>query len=154
MTNGLLNAIDKALAKEGKVVKFTGDSLSDIVIEGTKQPKYKVAPVNDRTVDGIVFDSKGEMQRYLDLVLLFKAGEISNLAIQPEFTLQDGYRDEQGKYIRPIKYIADFSYYDNGKFIVEDFKGHRTTGYLMKRKMFMKVFPKYEFRETGTDDIV
>lgn len=155
MTTGLQTAIDKALAKEGKAVKFTGDRLSDIATEDIKKPKYVVAPVQDRTVDGITFDSKGEMQRYLDLVLQQKSGLIEDLQIQPEFTLQEGYFDYRLKVrILPIKYIADFSYREKGKDVVEDFKGHRTKDYKMKNKMFRKKFTNLYFKETGTNDII
>lgn len=155
MTSGLQNAIDKALAKEGRSVKFTGDRLSDIATEDIKKPKYVVAPVQDRTVDGIVFDSKGEMQRYLDLRLQEKSGLIESLNIQPEFTLQEGYYDYRLRVrILPIKYIADFSYMEKGRQIVEDFKGHKTKDYKMKNKMFRKKYPSLEFKETGTSDIL
>jgi len=42
-----------------------------------RRNKYNVAPKQARTVDGITFDSKAEMTRYLDLKILEKAGEIT-----------------------------------------------------------------------------
>lgn len=38
------------------------------------------------TVNGITFDSQKEADRYLELMLLLKAGEIDRLKLQPEFT--------------------------------------------------------------------
>jgi hypothetical protein len=39
------------------------------------------------TIDGITFDSKKEAQRYCELRLLQKAGEITHLELQPAFRL-------------------------------------------------------------------
>ena len=38
---------------------------------------------------------------------------------------------------REVCYIADFVYQENGKTIVEDTKGYRTTDYILKRKMLL-----------------
>ena len=56
-----------------------------------------------------VFDSIRESQRYKELKLLERAGEISNLKLQPKFLLQDSFK-KNGKTYRKIEYIADFSY--------------------------------------------
>jgi hypothetical protein len=87
------------------------------------------------TVDGITFDSKREAERYCELKLLQRAGEISELRLQVPFELQPGFT-VNGKKIRPIHYIADFMYTQNGTHVVEDAKGHRTKEYMLKRKMF------------------
>lgn len=47
--------------------------------------KFQVARVEDRTLDGVVFDSKREMKRYAELKLREKAGEISDLELQPQY---------------------------------------------------------------------
>ncbi len=49
--------------------------------------KYKAAPKERRTLDGIVFASRAEMLRYQELKGLEKAGVISNLELQPKFEL-------------------------------------------------------------------
>lgn len=74
-------------------------------------------------VDGIKFDSQKEANRYLDLLVLEKAGLIQDLHRQVRFELQPSYK-KNGKTIRAIYYIADFVYYDNTerKTIVEDTK--------------------------------
>ena len=82
-------------------------------------------------VNGIVFDSKKEAERYYELMLLQKAGEISNLELQKEFLLLPAENGEKA-----VKYIADFVYIENGKMIVEDVKGVRTQAYIIKRKLF------------------
>lgn len=103
-------------------------------------------------VDGIEFASKREANRYLELRLLERAGEISDLRLQVDFELiPNQYRTEKryGKNGKPLKdkevllerkvvYRADFVYTDNdGKTVVEDTKGFRTTEYVLKRKMFL-----------------
>jgi hypothetical protein len=81
------------------------------------------------TVDGITFHSAGEARRYQELRLLEKAGEISDLELQPVFSLS-----VMGGEIG--KYIADFQYWDTreGAQVVEDFKGFDTPLGKWKRK--------------------
>ena len=47
---------------------------------------------------------------------------------------------------RAITYIADFQYQENGKTIVEDFKGIETEAFKIKRKLFEKRYPDKELR--------
>jgi hypothetical protein len=99
-------------------------------------------------VDGILFDSKAESERYLELKLLEKAGEISDLTLQPEFPLQEGFRLRK-RMIRPMQYTADFQYKRDGKFYVEDVKGHATEPYRIRRKLFLYIYgTAYHFVET------
>lgn len=85
---------------------------------------------------GIRFDSRKEAQRYEELLILLKAGEITDLKLQHTFTLQESYRDPDGFKVDAIKYIADFTYYDSaGNWIVEDVKGVRTDTYKIKKKL-------------------
>jgi hypothetical protein len=100
----------------------------------SKASKYKN---NITYVNGIKFHSKKEAERYLVLKDMKRNGEITNLELQPEYILQEGFR-YNGKKILPIKYIADFRYKRQGETIVEDTKGHRTKEYLLKRKMMLK----------------
>lgn len=96
------------------------------------------------TVDGIVFDSAKEARRYQELVLLQRAGEISDLQRQVPFVLIPSQVDEDGKVIeRPVRYVADFAYKENGVYTVEDAKGVRTKEYVIKRKL---MFQKYGIR--------
>lgn len=86
-------------------------------------------------VCGIPFDSKKEAYRYLELKTLQKSGQISDLKLQVPFTLAPA---QHGEYA--VKYIADFTYYENGKLVVEDVKGYRTKEYIVKRKWFKDKF--------------
>ncbi len=96
-------------------------------------------------VDGKEFDSKKEGNRYKELRLLERAGEISNLELQPRFLLQDKFK-KNGKTYRKIEYVADFKYIENGKTIVEDVKGMQTDVFKLKHKIFEKVYPDLELR--------
>ena len=88
------------------------------------------------TVDGITFSSKREADRYAELRIMERAGLITGLALQPRYTLREGY-EFNGRRVRPITYIADFAYVDeHGKQVVEDVKGVRTEVYRLKKKLF------------------
>lgn len=103
---------------------------------------------NSKTIiDGIKFASKKESKRYQELKLLEKNGDITELELQPRFTLQPKYR-KNGKTIRKIEYVADFSYRDKkGKHIVEDVKGIKTEVYKLKKKIFEYKYPTLEIKE-------
>lgn len=90
------------------------------------------------TVDGQKFDSKKEANRYKELKLLEKAGEIQDLRTQVKFVLIPSQRDENGKLIeRECSYKADFKYEEGLKTVVEDVKGYRTKEYIIKRKLML-----------------
>lgn len=91
------------------------------------------------TVNGQVFDSKKEANRYKELLLLEKAGAIKDLRMQVKFTLIPAQRDEAtGKVVeRECSYKADFVYSEGEKTVVEDVKGFRTKEYIIKRKLML-----------------
>lgn len=97
-------------------------------------------------VDGIKFDSKKELNRFLELQMLEKSGVIKNLERQKRFQVVPKTKEE-----RAVFYVADFVYIQDGKMIAEDVKSeitrHNQT-YIIKRKLFKYRFPEYEFRET------
>lgn len=103
--------------------------------------------------DGMTFDSKHECQRYQELKILQKIGEISNLRRQVKYVLIPAQREPdtigkrggiiKGKLIeRECSYIADFVYKDNksDEIVVEDAKGMRTKEYIIKRKLILFVY--------------
>lgn len=96
-------------------------------------------------IDMYVFDSIAESRRYKELVLLQRAGKISELQLQPKFLLQESFR-KNGKTYRKIEYIADFMYEENNKIIVEDVKGKETEVFKLKHKLFEKKYPALELR--------
>lgn len=90
--------------------------------------------------DGVRFASIREKNRYIDLKALLAFGNISELRLQPKFVLAvNG--------MRICMYIADFSYIEKGKKIIEDVKGFSTPVYLLKKKL-MKAIYEIEIRET------
>lgn len=92
--------------------------------------KYKAVPT---AVDGIIFASKKEAARYVELKILLKIGEISQLELQRPFELRvNG--------VLVCKYIADFVYLDkDGREVVEDVKGMKTAVYRLKSKLMIAV---------------
>lgn len=126
-----------------------------IVGEKEKESKGKIVKYrNIRTeYNGVVFDSKKEMRRGVELVLMERAGVISGLERQKAFELQPGYVNNKGEKIRPITYIADFYYYDKGreKWVAEDVKSPATRQdkvYRIKKKMFEFRYLEIFFLET------
>lgn len=98
-------------------------------------------------LDGYTFASKAEAARYAELVLLERAGHISELKVHPRFKnlipRQPG--EKTG-----ISYSADFKYREGGKVVVEDVKSEATAkrgDYVMRRKLFKWRYPDIIFRE-------
>lgn len=93
-------------------------------------------------VDGIVFDSKHEALRWIELKYMERAGLIRDLKRQVRFCLVPTIEGE-GKKIRQraVYYVADFEYweknYDCWKRVVEDAKGVRTDVYKLKKKLML-----------------
>lgn len=99
-----------------------------------KESKYH----NEQTeVAGLRFDSKKEARRYEQLMIMLSLGQIRDLRLQQDFTLQEAYTTPEGQRIRAIRYRADFVYTvcATGQRIIEDAKGKRTDVYMIKRKM-------------------
>ncbi len=96
-----------------------------------RRPKYR----NKKTVvDGVKYDSAKESRRGQELKALAAAGSISNLILQPRYSLIV-------KGIRVCSYVGDFSYLDEtGTLVVEDVKGKFTrtlSEYRIKRKLML-----------------
>ncbi len=110
------------------------------MIRLTPQEKRAIATLNGRghkynaqrtTIDNITFASKAEARRYAELTMLVKAGEITDLEIQPKFPLLVGQRPKK----QIGEYRADFQYVRDGEFlVVEDVKGFKTALYRWKKK--------------------
>jgi hypothetical protein len=104
-----------------------------------RRHKYRAVPT---TVDGIRFASKKEAQRWVELRLLEKAGEIWDLERQPRFPLlvpSTWWHLGRALKRRPVKigeYRGDFKYHDRRStpYTVEDVKGFKTALYRWKKK--------------------
>ena len=106
--------------------------------------KYHSTPTE---VNGIRFDSKREANRWAELRLMERAGQIQKLKRQVKYLLiPSQYRD--GKCIeRECSYLADFVYVKDGHLVVEDCKGFRTPEYKLKRKLMLE---RYDIRLVET----
>lgn len=106
-----------------------------------------------KSVDGIVFDSVKEANRYMELQEMLRVGKIKDLRRQVKYLLIPVQRAPStvgkrggvkvGAVIeRECSYIADFVYTvtDTGQVIVEDTKGMRTKDYVIKRKLMLFVY--------------
>lgn len=118
-----------------------------------KQKKYY--NIKTKSIDGLVFDSLKEATRWEQLLLLQRAGEITELQRQVRYELipnqyetyerfgKDGKRLKDGRRLleRSVEYIADFVYTDvkSGETVVEDTKGFKTKEYIIKRKLMLLV---------------
>lgn len=109
---------------------------------------------NKKTVvDGIVFDSRKEARRYQELLLMQRAGVISELRRQVKYVLiptyyetverygKNGQRLKDGRKVLEYEcsYVADFVYEEDGKTVVEDTKGFKTKDFIIKRKLMLWV---------------
>jgi len=112
-----------------------------------KRHKYKA----QKTVEnGIVFDSKREATRYLQLKMLENAGVITDLESNAERIKlkKKKIRYELKKRNGNIcHYEPDFTYYEKGEFCVEDAKGFKTPIYIQKKKLMLKQYG-IEIKET------
>jgi hypothetical protein len=110
--------------------------------EPIRRGKYKVRHdkqgKENRTVDGILFDSAKEAQRFWELRILQSSGQIKGLICDKNlltFALE-----VNGVHI--CKYEADFAYRkmdDPDRVIVEDVKGLRTREFKIKKRLMKAV---------------
>lgn len=125
---------------------------SPSLAEGQKASKYHNRHTERVAPSGTVirFDSQREAHRYDNLMAWQKTGEIKDLRLQVDFTLQEAYTDTEGRRVRAIRYRADFTYLrrlmgregHTWALVVEDVKsrGTRTKDYLLKRKLMKERF--------------
>lgn len=90
--------------------------------------------------NSVKFKTKKEMNRWIVLCHLRDAGRISALQRQVRFPLE-----VNGVLI--CTYVADFTYIEDGFYIVEDAKGFVTDVYDLKRKL-LKALKGITVRET------
>lgn len=90
------------------------------------QSKYHAVKTE---VDGYIFASRAEARHYSELKLLYNAGEIFSLELQPKFPIVVNKQ-------KICTYIADFQYHDkDGDVVVVDVKGVKTPVYKLKKKL-------------------
>lgn len=92
---------------------------------GPVRNKFRNIPTE---VDGIRFASKREAKRWSELLIMQRAGYLTDLQRQVRFPL-----DVNG--IPICHYVADFTFQRNGQLVVEDSKGVRTPEFKLKAKL-------------------
>jgi len=99
---------------------------------GKPSAKSKYGNQRVYSVEYGTFDSKMEFKRFCDLLLLLKAGQITDIRRQVRYKLE-----HQGIFYGI--YIADFVYQQGNQTIVEDVKGHKTQAYRTKKKLMKSI---------------
>lgn len=102
----------------------------ELQFQVTPQMKYR----NQKTtVDGIVFSSKREADRYGRLKLLKKSGVVADFKMQVKYPIVINNH-------KICIYISDFDVtWSSGLVTVEDCKGVRTPAYILKKKLMKAV---------------
>ena len=90
-------------------------------------------------MDGYLFDSLSEMERYKQLKLIATGGSIIDLRVHSRWPL-----DVNGT--RVATYESDFDYLEGDKKIVEDTKGVSTAVFKLKIKLMKALHPDIELR--------
>ena len=93
-----------------------------------KRHKYGVAAKEDRTFGSLVFDSKAEMVRWQEHLVLIKTGHVTHVNRQVKVMLGD------------IPYVVDYQVLESlEKWWMEEVKGVETPRF----KLVKKLWPKY-----------
>ena len=112
-----------------------GNVMRLVRVQSRKKNKYNARKT---VMYGHTFDSKREAEIYLDLLSRKQHGEIVRIRLQPQYTLLEGFRDNQGNKQRAITYTADFFVtYADGRNEVIEVKGVRTRDYQLRKKLFL-----------------
>lgn len=112
-----------------------------------RRHKYNVAPVEDRTSDGKVFDSKHEKNVAGWLRTLFRG----KIEYQVPFVLIDKCPDAPKSLSRETKYVADFVL--DGTYVV-DAKGMLTPEFRLKSKLFYRRYGKAIINVKTKGDVI
>ena len=114
----------------------------DKLLKLQEDEQQKTARANAKAKrESIRFDSEEKAARFEQLYIMQETGRIRDLRLMMEFTLQPAYITPAGVRIRPIRYIADFTYWrrsgEEWEYVVEAVKGKSTMTktYRMKKEM-------------------
>ena len=113
------------------VTRLPASKVRDLMQVGPrKASKYKAKSVEH---DGHFFASLAECDHYLQLKLLLRAGEITDLVLQPRFLLEVNT-------LKVCEYRGDFQFLDrDGVLHVQDKKGVRTQAYKIKARLMLAI---------------
>lgn len=113
-------------------LKTTDGEVIKLKRGGKRRGKYNVAPPEQRTCDGILFDSKLEMQAYQRFKQAFGPDGFKR---QVTYTLLETKNPDTGRK-ETIRYIADFEFKVGGRVLTVDIKGVQTAQFKLKLKLF------------------
>lgn len=128
----------RALAWQAEGVHQSAETIA--ALEGAAPPpkgRNKYGAVKT-PVDAGVADSKAEAERWHELRLLERAGQIADLRFHPRYTLPGG-----------VVYEADSSYTEGGAEVVEDVKGGtatQTPAFRLKWRQMAACYPHLVLR--------
>ena len=92
--------------------------------------------------NGILFDSKHELERWIVLKDMEKRGEITWLRRQVRYKVIPE-MEYNGKKLKPNYYVVDFEYDKDGETILEDAKGVETEVYRLKKKLVYQIYGRW-----------
>lgn len=92
--------------------------------------------------NGVVYASKKEAEKAMEITMLHKAGEIIDWKPHPAYIVIPRFTKD-GKIYRPTRYIADFWVkWKDGREEIIDIKGFPTEAFKIKAKLFNSRYPK------------
>lgn len=111
-----------------------------------EQPLNKYRAKRTVCQHGHTHASKREAKRCGELHLLFRAGEIDALVVEPTYELSlNGEPIRMGNGHK-ARYRPDFSYIENGRVVVEDVKGFVVRDFPLRAALFRHCYPAIELR--------
>lgn len=128
------------VAIEGKKISSKAQMRRFGEVQSGKVPHQRIM------ANGILFDSKAEHDRYLELLCMQRAGVISALECHPRYEIIPAQRPPGRHGFQAAHYTADFKYIRAGKEIVEDVKSSYTRedqAYILRRKLMYLVHGIY-----------
>ena len=140
------------------IKNIKGECESPFLIENTFNRKYPREASSSNPskywnikteANGILFDSKKEADRYLELLLLIKSKNIYLLKLQERFNLLNAFTTIEGKRINAITYTPDFTYFDTetNRKVIEDVKNEHTATqqFKIKWKLMQEQYPQFKY---------
>ena len=115
---------------------------------GRRYNLIMLVPSDGCCKESLLWGSEKEYARWCELKLMEKNKIIDRLIRQRRFGFYLTYerdlsiydKDEGHEWLEVVTYVADFTYYEKGVFVVEDTKGYRTKEYKKKKKLMEKVY--------------
>lgn len=114
-------------------MRWTSEQLKEL-LDKKKGPDDKKSKWNNvpTEVDGVMFPSEKEAERYVELKLMQRGGLIQDLKMQVSY-------DIHVNGILICRYVADFVYLKGQQKVVEDAKGKKLPLYILKKKLMLAV---------------